>query len=75
MVGLEPTNLAAHEFESCVFTSFTTSAYNKRIINDFNFLVKENDTGLETINYLLKIKLLVIIVSDLFLNLWEKLFL
>ena len=27
MVGLEPTNLAAHEPESCVFANFTTSAF------------------------------------------------
>ena len=26
-VGLEPTSLAAHDFESCVFTNFTTPAY------------------------------------------------
>ncbi len=26
MVGLGPTSREAHEFESCVFTSFTTSA-------------------------------------------------
>ena len=29
MVGLEPTRLAAHDFESCVFTNFTTSALRK----------------------------------------------
>ena len=27
MVGVEPTSLAAHDFESCVFASFTTSAF------------------------------------------------
>ena len=29
-VGLEPTSLSAHDFESCMFANFITLAYGKK---------------------------------------------
>ena len=40
-VGLEPTNLAAHDFESCMFTNFITPAMVQSI-DYFAFCVQSS---------------------------------
>lgn len=65
MVGVEPTSLAAHEFESCVFANFTTSADVRIIVSYFFVIVKILFAIFSKMNYNIKV------INSYFI-LWEK---